>query len=66
MAARQASSGSHMTIEHWIFLLEKNVSFEIWMSQWSLAKNPNLSTDQDDEEKPKLPYLSSTQCKILC
>lgn len=22
-------------------------------------KNPNLSTDQDDEEKPKLPYLSS-------
>lgn len=66
MAARQASSGSHMTIEHWIFLLEKNVSFEIWMSQWSLAKTPNLSTDQDDEEKPKLPYLSSTQCKILC
>lgn len=48
-----------MTIEHWIFLLEINVSFEIWMSQWSLAKTPNLSTDQDDEEKPKLPYLSS-------
>lgn len=27
------------------------------MSQWSLAKTPNLSTDQDDEEKPKLYHI---------